>query len=398
MIPISEALAFIGREARPLGTETVRLENCVGRVLAETVSADLDLPPFDRSQMDGFAVLSSDTNAVPARLRIVGESVAGKGFDGVLKSGEAVRIMTGARVPKGADAVQQVEKTSESDGFVEILKSTDPGQNIVFRAQETAVGDVVFRAGEVITDKMIAALASFGCAEVAVGKRPSLAILATGCEIVDIATTPERDQIRNSNSAMLRAFAASLGIEATVYPAVGDDLESLTASIRTIIESKPDILILTGGVSVGDYDFTKPALKTLGASLFFEKVSLKPGKPTVFARHGETLVFGLPGNPVSVAVTFYLFVRFAVMLMQDAARPELKRGRAVATRAIKGARERDCLLPVSLDTDENGRLMIESVRFAGSSNFIAFSGADALAHVPIGKVIAPEEIVEVYFL
>ncbi len=398
MITISEAISIIGREARQIGTDVVALEDCVGRVLAETVVADLDLPPFDRSQMDGFAILSSDTNEIPARLRIIGESVAGKGFDGPLKSGEAVRIMTGARVPKGADAVQQVEKTTESDGFVEIQKAAESGRNIVRRAQEISAGDVVFRPGGVITDKMVAALASFGYAEVAVGKLPSMAILATGSEIVEISKTPERDQIRNSNSAMLRAFAKTLGIGATVYPLVADDLESLKSQIGSIVESNPDILILTGGVSVGDYDFTKPALKELGAELFFEKVSLKPGKPTVFGKLGETLVFGLPGNPVSVAVTFYLFVRFAALLMQDAANPELRRGRAVASRPIRGAKERDCLLPVSLGTDDKGRLTIESLRFSGSSNFIAFAAAEALVFVPKGSSVETGEIAEIYFL
>ncbi|HVE55185.1 MAG TPA: molybdopterin-binding protein [Pyrinomonadaceae bacterium] len=161
---------------------------------------------------------------------------------------------------------------------------------------------------------------------------------------------------------------------------------------------KSKILIITGGVSVGDYDFTKPVLRALGAEIFFEKVSLKPGKPTVFAKLNNTLIFGLPGNPVSVAVTFYLFVRRAILQMQSAKHCGLKRGFAVVSDKIKGAKERDSYLPVSLSTSENGNLTIESLRFSGSSNFIAFARADALAHIPQGKNLEKDAIAEILFL
>ena len=413
MIPISEAIEIITREAFALPAETIDLRDSVGRVLAEDISADMDLPPFDRSQMDGFAVRTEDTMNVPARLKIIGESVAGKGFDQPMKTGEAVRIMTGARVPGGADAVQKVEETRETNGFVEILEPTKAGQNINKLASEVKKGAQVFAKGEIVTEQMIAAIASFGYARIKVFEKPVVEIFSTGSEIVEIGETPQKDQIRNSNSMMLKILAERAGARADILPQVHDDFETLKKHIESAVSSrqsaiserktesrnpKSKILIITGGVSVGDYDFTKPVLRELGAEIFFEKVSLKPGKPTVFARIGETLVFGLPGNPVSVAVTFYLFARRAIRLAQSASDPGLKRGFAVCADKIKGAKERDCYLPVSLSTDKKGRLIIESLRFSGSSNFIAFARADALAFVPQGKNLKKNDVAEILFL
>lgn len=406
MIPIEEAVEIITREAFTLPAETIDLQDSIGRVLAEDIHADMDLPPFDRSQMDGFAVRTEDAKNVPARLKIIGESVAGKGFDESLKFGETVRIMTGARVPVGADAVQKVEETKEKDGFVEILEPTKAGQNINKLASEVKKGAQVFAKGEIVTEQMIAAIASFGYARVEVFEQPVVEIFSTGSEIVEINETPQKDQIRNSNSMMLKILAAQAGAKAEILPPVHDDFETLKKHIAAAVgkkqseiqNPKPKILIITGGVSVGDYDFTKPVLRALGAEIFFEKVSLKPGKPTVFARIGDTLIFGLPGNPVSVAVTFYLFARRAIRLAQSAKESGLKRGFAVCADKIKGAKERDCYLPVSLSTDQKGRLTIESLRFSGSSNFIAFSRADALVFVPQGKNLDKNETAEILFL
>ena len=396
MIPISEALKIIERETFSLAAESVDLKDSVGRVLAQAVKADMDLPPFNRSQMDGFAVKSKDTKDAPVSLKIISESVAGKGFDGKLKAGEAVRIMTGARLPDGADAVQKVEETAEENGFVEILKTTKSGENINPFASEIKRGERIFSKGEVITEQMIAAIASFGYAKIKVFKRPKIAILSTGSEIVEIAEKPQRDQIRNSNSIMLKVFADQYG-DAEILPLVKDDVKSLTTAIGNALE-KFDVLITTGGVSVGDYDFTKPVLKDLDAEIFFERVSLKPGKPTVFARRKNCLIFGLPGNPVSSAVTFYLFVRTAILRMQSAANCELRKGFAVVAEKIKAAKERDSVLPASVTTNEKGELIIESLRFNGSSNFIAFARANALVFVPQGKNLDAGDIAEIYWL
>jgi molybdopterin molybdotransferase len=397
MISIFDALKTIERETFPLSAETIDLSESSGRILAEDIFADMDLPPFDRSQMDGFAVITFDVKNAPVKLKIIGEAVAGKGFDGELNSGEAVRIMTGARVPSGANAVEKVELTSEKDGFIEISEPVKANQNIVGHGAEILKNARIFEKGELITENMIAALASFGYAEVKVFRKPKVSILATGSEIVDVSAAPQKDQIRNSNSVMLDVMAKNAGADTKVLPLVKDNIENLKSVIANAVK-KTDVLIITGGVSVGDYDFTKPALRELGAEIFFEKVSLKPGKPAVFAKLHDVLIFGLPGNPVSVAVTFYLFVRTAVLLMQGGKNCQLRKGFAVASGKIKGAKERDSFLPVSLATNETGELIIESVRFSGSSNFITFARANALVFVPQGKTFEQGEIAEIVFL
>ena len=396
MIPISEALKIIKHETFVLSSETIDLENSVGCVLAQEIRADMDLPPFDRSQMDGFAIKTFDVAGAPVQLKIIGESIAGKGFDGKLNSGEAVRIMTGARVPDGADAVQKVELTEEKNGFVKITEKTKVRQNINAFASEVEKGEQIFESGEIITKNMIAAAASFGYAKVKVLKKPKAAILSTGNEIVDIGDTPQKDQIRNSNSVMLKIFADRFA-NVEILPSVKDDIKSLRNAIEKAAKNF-DVLITTGGVSVGDYDFTKLVLRELSAEVFFEKILLKPGKPTVFAKLKNCLIFGLPGNPVSSAVTFYLFARTALLKMQSANNCELKRGFAVVSDKIKGAKERDSFLPASLETDKKGRLIIESLRFNGSSNFIAFARADALVFVPQGKNLETGDVAEILFL
>lgn len=397
MMAISEALEIIERQTGKLPIETAAIEEIVGRILAEDVFADMDLPPFDRSQMDGFALQANDTKIVPAKLKIIGASAAGNGFDGKVKNGEAVRIMTGARVPKGADAVQKVELTEESKGFIEILKPIEEKQNVIKQGEEIKKGEKIFGAGEAVTENMIAPLASFGYAKVQVFKRARVAVLATGSEIVTVAAKPQKDQIRNSNSLTIKALAEKCGARVEMLPLVRDEIENLKFVIRNAVKTC-NILIISGGVSVGDYDFTKPALRESDAEIFFEKVSLRPGKPTVFAKLNDTLIFGLPGNPVSVAVTFHLFVRKAILQMQGAKNYTARKGFAALSQKIKGAKERDSFLPAFVETNPKGKLVVESLRFSGSSNFIEYSRANALVFVPQNKTLEAGEIAEILFL
>lgn len=397
MITVSEALTLIGRDVPSLDCEVIPLGSSVGRVLAKDVAADTDLPPFDRSQMDGYAVVAEDTRSAPVKLKIVGESSAGHGWHHAMKSGEAVRIMTGAPLPPGANAVQKIELTSEADGVVTIDESTKLAANIVFRGSEVKAGDRVFSKGERVTEQMIASLAAFGCSSVSVSVRPRVGILATGSEIVPVEETPSIDQIRNSNAPMLSALSAKCGAAPTEFPLADDDLERLTARISDGLGSS-DVLIITGGVSVGKYDLTKPALRSLGAEIHFEKVSLKPGKPAVFATLGESLIFGLPGNPVSAAVTFELFVRPALMQMQGCSQPYLRPGHAVLATPVKAAKERDTYLPATLTTDEKGRLIAAPTRWQGSSDFIGYSKAEALVVVEAGRKLEAGDVSSVLFL
>jgi molybdenum cofactor synthesis domain-containing protein len=388
MITVADALQIVLQQTSLLGTESVPISDAVGRTLAEDIVADTDLPPFDRAQMDGYAVRAADVATTPARLRIVGESAAGAGWRQEMKAGEAVRIMTGAPVPTGADAVQKVELTREVDdgGVVEILEAVKEGRSIVRRADEIKTGTTVLSAGEEINAAMIAVLASFGYAQVKVGARPRVAVMATGSELVGVDQKPGQDQIRDSNNYTIAAYAARCNAAVERLPLAGDDTEELKREIAEAAR-RSDVVITSGGVSMGVYDFTKAALKELGAEIYFERVALRPGKPIVFARLGNALVFGLPGNPVSVAVTFNLFARTALRAMQGAKTAILKNESAVLARDVKGSLDRESYLPAILSTDEHGRLLAEPLKWGGSSDFVAFARATALINLPSGSKI-----------
>jgi len=406
MIPIAKALKIIKAESIALGPERISVNDAVGRVLAENIVADSDLPPFDRSQMDGFAVIAKDTQSAPVELKIAGESAAGGGWHHKLKSGQAVRIMTGAPVPKGADAAQKVELTSEfridvwdgkkTPGSVTILEPTEKGRFIIPKGFEIRKGNKVFSEGDVVITNMIAALAAFGYSKVLVSKQPKVAVLGTGSEIVEIDQMPGLDQIRNSNSVMLKALAEKYSVPVTVFPIVRDRISDLKKGMSRAAK-KNDIVILTGGVSVGKYDFTKAALIELGAEIFFDKVALKPGMPAVFAKLGNTYVFGLPGNPVSAAVTFHLFVRELIMSLQGAKDTGPRKGFAIMAEKAKGTKERDTYLPCKLDTDETGRLSATPLKWHGSSDFIGFARSEALIVIPKGETRSKGDVVEIVY-
>ena len=386
MISISEAIQIVISQIAQLPAQEIAIDLSHGRILAEDIVADTDLPPFDRAQMDGYAVRAADVANVPASLRIVGESAAGAGWHHEMKAGEAVRIMTGAPVPSGADAVQQVELTRENDSQVEILAPVELGRSIVRQASEIKSGETVLRAGEEINAAMIATLASFGYAKVKVSRQPRVAVMATGSELVDVDQKPGQDQIRDSNNYTIEAYATMSNAVVERLPLAGDDTEELKRQISRAA-AHADVLITSGGVSMGVYDFTKAALKDLGAEIFFERVALRPGKPTVFARLGNTVVFGLPGNPVSVSVTFNLFVRTALRAMQGAKETTLPVEHAVLARNLKGSIDRESYLPATLRTDEKGMLLAQPLKWGGSSDFVSFARATALINLPAGAGI-----------
>src|SRR5215216_1651914 len=351
MISVAEAIQIVRQQTHALAAERVQLRDALGRVLAQDIVADSDLPPFDRSQMDGYAVRAEDVKTAPVRLRIVGESAAGRGWHNQLEEGQAVRIMTGAPVPDGADSVQQVELAHElKDGtVVELLENVEAGKSIVKRGAEIQAGQTVLTAGTVINAAMTAVLAAFGYATVNVFRRPRVAVLATGTELVPVDQKPGQDQIRDSNNYSIAAYAELAGATIERMPLTGDETSLLKKQIAKAAENC-DVIVTSGGVSMGVYDLTKAALKELDAELFFERVALRPGKPTVFARlPNGTLAFGLPGNPVSVAVTFNLFARTALLAMQGTAEPAPKRETAVLARSVKGT-DRESYLPAQIMT------------------------------------------------
>jgi len=306
----------IGGANRAPETETVPLDEAPGRVLAEDVTADRDLPPFHRAIRDGYAVRAADLTVLPAVLRCVGEVPAGQFFEAKVGAGQCVSIMTGAPLPEGADAVVMVEHTVSRGGDIEIQRGVQPWENVVLRGKEASQGARILARGRRLQAAEIGLLASVGKAAVAVCREPRVAILPTGDEVVPIEQPPQWFQIRNSNAAALAAQVKSAGgvpLELGIAP---DRKDILKGMIESGLES--DLLLLSGGVSMGKFDLVEEVLAELGAEFYFQGTAIRPGKPLVFGRVREVFFFGLPGNPVSTFVTFELFVRPALALLGGA--------------------------------------------------------------------------------
>lgn len=312
MLSYSEALLRILRHVPTPRVETRKLDEVLGLVLAKNVQADMDVPPFDKSFMDGFAVDSRDLARVPAELEIVATNPAGRVLETSLQRGQAIRIMTGAPLPRGADAVQMVEKTElVGERRVLVRESVEPGQHIAPQASEVRAGSTVLEAGRILKPADIAVLATFGQAEVAVFVPPRVTLLATGDELVAIETQPGPGQIRNSNSHMLAAQCRLLGLPTHLAEPLSDDPDTIRQAIYRGLQ-EADLLIFSGGVSMGEFDFVHRALKAEDLEILFHKAAVKPGKPIIVGRLREQLIFGLPGNPVSALVTFQIFVKPAI--------------------------------------------------------------------------------------
>jgi molybdopterin molybdotransferase len=376
MITVDQAINTVLDHVAQLDAETVALEDAHRRILAEEIVADIDLPPFDRARMDGYAVRSADLAEAPATFRVIGEVPAGAMFEGEVHSVEAVKIFTGAPVPVGADAVQKVEVTRAEGNTVEILEAVTPGQFITPHASEIAAGEIVAKTGEEIGPAEMAVLASFGYSRVRVTRRPRVAVLSTGSELVEVSAKPSAAQIRNSNTYTLAAYAAQAGAIVNMHGIVEDTPEATRAALIRASDNC-DVVITSGGVSMGDYDLVKAALLEIGAEIYFDKVIIRPGKPIVFARRGPTLFFGLPGNPVSTSVTFNVFVRPAIRKMQGDTSPMLPIVRAHLSRPIKDKSSRRSYLPARFYV-EAGRAMVEPLKWGGSSDLVAFMRAGAL--------------------
>lgn len=311
MIPLSQAFDLVIQNTGRLPAENVELLQASGCVLAEDVVSELDQPPFARSSMDGYALRAEDAAQAPAQLLVVGFIPAGVFPDIKIEKGKAAKIMTGAPLPPGADSVQMIEKTRPVAGNrVEILEAVSPGKNVSPRGSEAVAGQVVASAGSFISPAVIGLLAAVGKSEVPVYRRPAVAIIATGDELIDLTQTPAPGQIRNSNSLALAAQVAKLGARADLLGVARDQHQQIRELLHRGLAY--DVVLLTGGVSMGDLDLVEDVFAELGVQVFFNQVAVKPGKPVVFARLGEKLIFGLPGNPVSAATTFELLARPAL--------------------------------------------------------------------------------------
>ncbi len=376
MIPVEKALEIVLANAHFLGSDEVALADARGRFLAEDVAADLDIPPFDRAMMDGYAVRAADTRPVPAILRVAGQLRAGQVSDVALGPGQAIEIMTGAPVPSGADAVQQVEKTrSLPDGRVEIGEAVEHGQNVAPRGSEVQAGAVVLEIGRRIDSAAVAVLATAGRVRVRVGRRPRVAFLVTGDELVDPSQRPTGGQIRNANGPAVLAQIHEAGALAEPLGVAPDDAERIAAAVERGIGA--DVLVLSGGVSAGAFDLVEAVLAGFGVEVFFERVAIKPGAPLVFGRRGRTLVFGLPGNPVSAMVTFDVFVRSALERLQGAPAPPRPLVEVVLEGPAKNRSRRKAYLP-AIVRPAGAQLLAAPVRSAGSADVFAHARANAL--------------------
>ncbi len=349
--------------------EDVAVLDAAGRVLAEDILADRDYPPFDRSARDGFAVRAAD---VPGELTVRGEVRAGESFDGEVSPATAIEIMTGAPVPRGADAVVMVEHVERNESRVAISRSIKVGENFTPRGTEAKLGETVLRAGHVLGFAEVGLLAMVGREHVSVFKNPRVAILPTGDEIVESGEKPLPHQIRNSNAWSLAVQVRRAGGMPEILAIARDSYEATRASIERGLQA--DLLLLSGGVSAGKYDIVERVLADLGAKFFFTRVKIQPGQPLVFGAVREKFFFGLPGNPASTMVTFELFARAAVERLAGLEDPMLPLLRAKLTRDFRHKTGLTRFLPARLSEDGS---TIEPLGWQGSGDIPALARANA---------------------
>jgi molybdopterin molybdotransferase len=365
----AKVIEIVGARANAPETETVEIAHnpaqALGRILAESIVADRNYPPFNRSIRDGFAAKASDLAQPGARLRLIGESRAGVGFSGSVSAGECVRILTGAPVPRGANAVVMQEHTSADGDFIIFEQSARAGQQYVLAGAESRVGEVILSRGTRIGYAELAVAAEVGRASIAVSRRPRVSILSTGDEVVAIDETPGPYQIRNSNSVSLAAQVKLAGGDALLSGNAPDQVSELRARVEKSLDG--DMLVLTGGVSVGKYDLVEQVLRDLGTEFFFDAVALRPGKPAVFGWCRGKPVFGLPGNPVSTMVTFELFVRPAIELLAGHPPPPLPFFKAKLSHDIREKSNVAHFLPARVSWPD-GVPTVEALLWEGSGD------------------------------
>jgi molybdopterin molybdotransferase len=375
-------LAAAAEKAAPdrMAVEAVPLEGSPGRILREDIDADADYPLFDKAIRDGFAVRWEDLSKVPAILEVLGESRAGQSAGVTVTPGTCCEIMTGAPLPEGANAVVMVEHTEAvPPSRVRILRTAREGEGLLRRAAELRRGERVLSSGRRIELADIGTLASFGRAEVRVSKRPRVAILATGDELVEVRENPTAAQIRNSNSYTLHSEVVAAGGEPVLLGIGRDNVEDLRTKIRQGLDQ--DILLVSGGVSMGKYDFVENVFAEYGVRVLFDSVAMKPGKPTVFGYREQTFVFGLPGNPVSTIVAFRMFVTPVMRSLLKATAGGLGTLRACLEAPAKCDPARTAIVP-ALVRFEGQSYRIRTAPWKGSSDLAGLSRANALVVIP----------------
>ncbi len=380
MISPNEALGLVLDAAKQLPTEERPLLESTGLVLAESVTADRDQPPFDRAMMDGYAV---PEGAAGQQLPIVGQIAAGQAADRHLVEGQCMEIMTGAPCPEGAAAVVPKEQIQLDGKLVSFPTQIEAGQHIAPRGSELQAGETVLQSRDQIDSLAVAALASFGKASVRVIRPPDMAIVTTGAELVPPCSTPGPSQIRDSNGPMLHTMAQGVGVERPVLEHAFDRMESIANILERL--AGVDVLVLTGGVSAGGFDLVPDALEQQGADIVFHKVRQKPGKPLLFARRGDQLIFGLPGNPLASHFCFHRYVGAAIRKMQgrEPIRPTIS-GRLVESVKPKGARAYFLLGVIDDSVDPDGLPRVRPVRTRSSADVFRMVAPNCYLEIPPG--------------
>jgi molybdopterin molybdotransferase len=357
------------RCAPPPPTETIAFAEdptkVLGRIVAEDVRADRNYPPFNRSTRDGFALRAADAAQAGAKLRLIGESRAGVAFGGMVEPGTCVQIMTGAAMPRGANSIVMNEHARTQGEYVVLDEAAREGAHFVLEGQETRVGESVIARGKRLSYAELAIAAQVGRSKLVVAKKPRVAILSTGDELVTVEQTPTKYQIRNSNNVSLAAQVALAGGEPVMLGTAPDDLAELRARIGKALEA--DIVTITGGVSVGKYDLVEQVLREMGAEFYFDAVAIRPGKPAVFGFCQGKPVFGLPGNPVSTMVTFELFVVPAIELLSGHKPHRLALLKAKLAHPLNEKPPLAHFLPARVSWPE-GEAVVEAIHWEGSGD------------------------------
>jgi molybdopterin molybdotransferase len=379
ILSLAEAQALVLARVRPLERETLPLADAAGRVLAETANAVVDLPPFRSSAMDGYALRSADT---PGRLPVVFRIAAGAPAERALEAGEAMGIATGGVVPEGADSVIQHERVAEQDNQVEVPNAVAQGANIREPGRDVAAGGPVLTRGRRIGPAQVGALAAAGVAEVVCAQRPRVAVLTTGTELREPGSALGPGEIYESNGAMLEAQLSAAGAGVTRLASVADDEDAHRQALELGLEF--DVLVTSGGVSVGPHDLVRRIEAGLGVEEVFWRVAVRPGKPVSFGVRGATLVFGLPGNPVSTLVGCELFVKPALLALQGASDPGPRFSAGRLGSPVSRNPGRDDLLRARSEVTEDG-VVLEPVAGQESHMIVRAADADALVLVPRGE-------------
>jgi molybdopterin molybdotransferase len=389
MLSFEEARQVVISQSKKYTSARSTLEldvnDALGYVLAQEVCSDREYPPFDRSTRDGYAVRATEA-AHGAILPCFGEIKAGDTVSQPLKPGTCIQIMTGAAVPTGADAVVMIEFTRRSEDNVTFDRGTQSGQNIVPRGSEAHSGDLALRPGLRLGFAELAVAAQVGATTIRCTTKPRVAILSTGDEVVPINETPEPFHIRNSNTVSLAAQVRLAGGEPIALINAQDRVDDLSAKIEQGL--REDVLVLSGGVSMGKYDLVETVLKSLGAEFFFDVVAIRPGKPAVFGRCGNTLVFGLPGNPVSTMVTFQLFVTAALDVLSGAEARPLPLLEATLAEALAEKAGLTHFLPARL-VWRGGVAYVTALRWQGSGDISTLTRANCFLVVPADRSNIP---------